>query len=308
MDPRLKNLSYSSLLLLHSCPRKYQLQKLNVSSSEDDEDLSSSSSVTFAFGHIVGDGIQKVFEGYTEDQIFWSEFLMWDADLFAYNDKQKKSYWLGMLAIQKFIELRNNGFLDEYELVYHEGKPAVELGFCITFPDGFKLRGYVDAVLRHKITGEIVVLECKTTSATNLNAAQYKNSAQGVGYSVVLDDIFPELSSYQVLYLAYKTKSFEYELFPFTKSYLQRALWIQETLLDIETIKLYESAGVYPMHGESCLAFYRECGYYGICTLSTEHLTSQLTIEGEAKLVEDNMKYQVQLTLQDLINSQLSKA
>ena len=27
----------------------------------------------------------------------------------------------------------------------------------------------------------------------------------------------------------------------FTKSYLQRALWLQELLLDIETIKLYES-------------------------------------------------------------------
>lgn len=306
MDLRLKQLSYSSLLTLHGCPRKYQLYKLG--SQAEDTDHDGSQSVTFAYGHVVGLGIQLVLQGKTETEILWELFRFWQPDLFAENVKQVKSFWLAIAAVQKFISLRANGLLKDYELVYHDGLPAVELGFIIEFPDGFVYRGYVDAVLRNKHTGEILVLEVKTTSATNLNPATYKNSAQAIGYSVVLDVLFPALSSYKVLYLVYKTKGMEYEQLPFTKSYLQRALWIQELLLDIETIKLYEGAGVYPMHGESCYEFYRECEYLNLCTLSTANLTEALTEEGTEKIVEENAKYQIKLKLEDLIQAQLAKA
>lgn len=309
MDLRLKQLSYSSTLTLHSCPREYQLYKLNGAPKEESEEEELPGTITFAFGHVVGEGIQNVFLGLSEEEIIFKAFLQWDTpSLFDADVKRQKDFWLAVLAIQKFIALKKSGFLDDYELVFHEDAPAVELGFAIHFPEGFTYRGYVDAVLRHKKTGKIVVLECKTTAAANLNAAQYKNSAQAVGYSVVLDELFPTLSAYDVFYLVYKTKVKEWELFPFPKSYLQRALWIQELLLDIETLKLYESAGVYPMRGESCLRFYRECGYYGLCTLSTAHLTKEWQPEMEEGIKKEHKKYQVQLSIQDLIARQLEKA
>ena len=152
-----------------------------------------------------------------------------------------------------------------------------------------------------------MVLEVKTTSATSLNPAQYKNSAQAVGYSVVLDHLFPELSSYEVLYLVYTTKSLEYTSLPFTKSYLQRALWIQELLLDVELIQLYESRGVYPMHGESCLQYYRECKFLQTCTMSTSLLTSPETPESVEKRLQKESEYQIQVTVEDLIQAQLRK-
>jgi hypothetical protein len=192
-----------------------------------------------------------------EDAVIWSAFLGWEIDLDARNDKQGKSFYSAVIALQKFEAIKKL-LLGDYELVYYNGKPATELGFRITFPDGFKLRGFVDAVLRHKVTGKILVLECKTTGSSTINAATFKNSAQAIGYSVVLDVLFPGLSSYKVLYLVYKTKSFEFESLPFEKSYLQRAQWIQEVLLDIESIKMYESHGVYPQRGESCYSWYRE--------------------------------------------------
>jgi hypothetical protein len=260
------------------------------------------SSVTFSFGHIVGLGIQLALQGKTEEQILWELFLMWEPDLFAENPKQVKSFWHGVLAVQKFMRMQEQGFLSDYELVSYNDIPACELSFRITFPDGFKYRGFVDVVLRHKVTGEVLVLELKTTASSALNPATYKNSAQAIGYSVVLDVLFPELSSYKVLYLVYTTKTYEYNQLPFDKSYLQRALWIRELLLDIETIKMYEEAGIYPMRGESCYDFFKECFYYGICTLSTASLTSPLE-EGEEKREE----FQINLTLQDLINSQLAK-
>jgi hypothetical protein len=85
------------------------------------------------------------------------------------------------------------------------------------------------------------------------------------------------------------------------KSYLQRALWIRELMLDIETIKMYEDAGVYPMRGESCYTFFRECRYLDLCTLSN----SSLTTPPPDSIVED--PYQINLTLRDLVEAQLAK-
>ena len=305
IDLRIKQLSYSSNLTLHNCPRKYQLYKLQA--DKDLEPDNSSSSITFSFGHIVGLGIQLTLESKLADVVLWEMFKMWKPDLFSVNEKQNKSFWLGIVAVQKFTAMYSSGFLKDWELVTYNGAPACELSFIIHLPNGFVYRGFVDAVLQNRITGEVRVLEVKTTSSANLNGAEYKNSSQAIGYSIVLDSIFPHLSSYQVLYLVYKTKAMDFETLPFPKSYLQRAQWIQELLLEVSTIELYEGVGVYPMHGESCYNFYRECEYLGVCTLATEHLTSPITPEHIEKIAVDNESYQIKLTLQDLINSQLSK-
>lgn len=303
VDPRLQQLSYSSLLNLHSCPRKFQLQKLSADIEEFESD---SSKITFAFGHVVGHGIQKSIEGATESQCIWEMFLMWNTDLLDSNPKQNKSFWLAVMAVQKFRAMQSEGFLVDYELVYHNDKPACELGFVINFPGSFRYRGFVDIVLRHKYTGEVLVLELKTSSATNLNPAMYKNSAQAIGYSVVLDVLFPDLSSYKVLYLIYQSKSYEYNSMDFVKTYVQRALWIKELLLDIDMIQMYESEKVYPMHGESCYSFFRECDYLNICQLSTELIAKKLTQKVLDKIA--NEEYSVNLTLADLIESQLNKS
>ena len=299
IDYRIRQLSYSSILTLHSCPRKFQLNRLRTTHRSEE---SEKSTVTFAFGHVVGEALAATLEGKELDQIIWKMFLGWHTDLASQDEKSEKSIWTAIFAIQKFWSLREQGFLKEYELVYYESKPATELSFAINFPDGFRLRGFVDAVLRHRVSGEILVLECKTTNSAALNPATYKNSAQAIGYSVVLDHIYPDLSSYKVLYLVYQTKSKEYTPIPFTKTYLQRALWIRELLLDLETIKMYEEAEVYPMHGESCYSFFRECEYFNTCGLSTQYLTKPCTPEEE-----DRTEYQVSLSLSDLLESQLSK-
>lgn len=299
IDYRIRQLSYSSLLTLHQCPRKFQLNRLRTTHRTEVDDKSN---ITFAFGHVVGEGIQNILEGKSETEVIFKAFLGWHADLAASDPKGKKSFWSAAYAILKFASLYSAGFLDEYELVYYNGKPACELSFSILFPGGFRLRGFVDAVLRHKESGKIVVLECKTTSLTNLNPATYKNSSQAIGYSVVLDVLFPDISSYEVIYLVYQTGSQEYTPIPFIKSYHQRALWIRELLLDIEMIEVYENAEVYPMHGESCTSFGRDCEYFNTCTLSTGYLTKPCTPEEE-----DKTKYQIELSLTDLLDSQLSK-
>lgn len=299
-DPRLQQLSYSSLLTLHSCPRRFQLDKLR-----QDVDTEKENNTTFAFGHLVGEGIQLVFMGKSENEIIWTLFRHWDLDIFDENERAQESFWLGIYAIQKFIGMRNAGFLSDWELVYHYGLPAVELGFRITFPDGFKYRGFVDAVIRNTVSGAVGVLEIKTTGLNDIDEAVYKNSAQAIGYSIVLDSIFPGLSSYEVLYLPYKKKAKEFELRPYTKSYLQRALWIQELLMDIESLKMYNDANIWPMRGESCYSFFRQCTYFGTCTLSTNYLVKPVSEKMLDKIASE--EYSVELTLMDLLDTQLGK-
>jgi hypothetical protein len=300
IDYRIRQLSYSSLLTLHTCPRKFELYKKRT---EHRAEESETSTITFSFGHVVGEAIQLALTpGISYSEIVMKMFTTWHADLFSYDEKGAKSFWDAMIALKRFLSLRESGFLQEYELVFHEGKPACELSFCINFPDGFRYRGYVDAVLRHTVSGEVLVLECKTTGSKSLSPTTYKNSAQAIGYSIVLDVLFEHLSSYQVLYLIYQTHSREYTTIPFVKTYLQRALWIQELLLDIETIKLYEAASVYPMRGESCYNFFRDCEYLQSCTMSNTYITKPCTPE-----VEDKEVYQINLSLADLLENQLGK-
>lgn len=303
-DPRLKQLSYSSNLTKHECPRKFQLYKLNAE-VRDPKEENVDETVTFGFGHAVGEGIQSLTAGASLETVMFQTFLKWKGDIFYTDVKRNKSLWLAIFAIQKFQYLRASGFLENYELVYHNSRPAVELGFRIHLPKGYKYRGFVDLVLRNTKTGEVVVLEIKTSSG-NVIHNSYKNSAQAIGYSIVLDWLFPELSSYQVLYLVYKTKEYEYEPVLYTKTYLQRALWIQELLLEVETQELYEKVGVYPMFGESCISkFYRECEYLHICTLPTERITKPLTQKILDTLAEE--KYDVEVSIEDLITAQLKK-
>lgn len=305
MDIRLKQLSYSSRLTLHSCPRKYQLYKLNLEPQSED---SISENVTFAYGHAVGAGIQSYITDHSEFNAIMAAFQAWTPDLLADNPKQAKSIWTAIAAVQRFIAMCNAGFLSDWNLAYYNGAPATELSFIITFPDGFTYKGFVDAVLVHSVTGAVMVLELKTTSAQYVSAAMYKNSAQAIGYSIVLDALFPDLSSYEVQYLIYKTKAADYEVMPFMKNYLQRALWIRELLLDIDSIKMYHEAGVFPMHGESCNDFFRECDYFNQCTLATQHLITDLTEEQKGEILESNeSKFQIKLHLNDLIAAQLRK-
>lgn len=277
---------------------------MNVRGTEED----SHTSVTFAFGHVVGLGIQEYITHHNLNETYWKCFLEWDCDLLDENEKQKKSFWLAMSAVEKFVASCNHGFMADWSLAYYQGKPATELSFVIHLPDGFTYKGFVDAVLHNDKTDEVMVLECKTSSATALNGAEYKNSFQGIGYSIVLDALFPQLSSYTVKYLVYKTKAAEFESLDFEKSYLDRALWIRTLLLNVDILKMYNDVGIYPQHGESCNDFYRECEFFGLCSLSTESLTDTIT-EEETQAIQNKLdtEFQISLSLNDLIASQLSK-
>ena len=291
IDPRLLLLSHSSRTTLHRCPRKYQLQKIASTPFHKEEN------VTLAFGTVVGLGIQCVLENKPINTVIMEMLLAWRLpDLYEEEEKTKKSFFLAIFAVQQFTAIRN-GALAEYELAYFNGKPAVELSFRIALPDGFKYRGFVDVVLRHKTTGKLLVLEVKTTGAKTVTEATYKNSGQALGYSLILDAIAPHESEYEVWYLVYLSSTQQFEILPFRKHYSDRAFWIQELLMDVERIQYYENNGRYPSYGESCYDFFRVCQFYSNCQMST----AMLSIAYDPETMADKNEYLLELSLLDLV-------
>jgi len=297
IDPRLTRLSYSGRNLLHSCPRKYQLTKISKAPYEAEDN------VTLAFGTVVGLGIQCVLEDKQWTQVVFEMFMAWNlADIYAEEERLNKSFWTAIFAVQSFQSIRT-GPLADYELAYFKDKPAVELSFRISLPNEFTYRGYVDVVLRHKITGQLLVLEVKTTGSKYVSEASYKNSSQALGYSLVLDSIAPNESEYKVWYLVYMTTVQRFELFPFEKHYSDRAFWIQELMMDVQRLQYYEEQDRYPCYGESCNSFNRVCEFFTICTMNTR----TLAVAYNEKEMQDKGEYSLELSLLDIIQSQLDR-
>lgn len=297
VDPRYLRTSYSSSLDLHACPRFYQLSRLKAPRQED-----ASSNITFSYGHAVGEGIQEFLIHRNLDKAIWTMFLHWDVELFDENEKQKKSFFRAVAALMQFASLCNEGLLSDYEVVEFNGKPAAELSFRIHFPHT-TYRGYIDLVLRHILTGELLILELKTSSANYINHYQYKNSAQAIGYSVILDKIAPGTTAYSVLYLVQLTKLERFEVFEFPKTYHQRALWVKDRLWDEQIIlglaEYYGNYGIWPMHGESCTRFGRTCDFMDMCHLQTENVMAPLR---ENQLTESTT-YDFEFTVQELLEA-----
>ena len=312
----IRRLSYSSLLELHKCPRKFFLNR-HVRQEEK--------SIHLSFGSAFGSGIQEVMKGSSLEMAWFKAFLAWDIDTEEEIEKDKKSLWTAVLMIRKFAEevwpsMRNKG----WELLFYKGKPTDELGFKINFFDDFYLLGFIDAVLINKRTGEIKVFECKTTKYNTVSEALYANSWQAIGYSVVLDKLLTgnlemqgqAYSSYEVLYFVLKSTALDFEIFPFKKTRSKKAVWLQNIVGDIERIQKYEEEDNFPMYGESCwdYAAFRPCFYYGSCHMSlrglflkTAEQLGQVVVDKQEK-EEAEGKYAVVVSLAEIIDNQLEAA
>ena len=167
----IKLLSHSSIETLHSCPRKFEIYRMNYAPKEK-------GTIDTAFGHAVGVGVQELLISKSANETLtttntsllseyqnavWKMFLSWEVDIDEVKPKSKKSFHAACLAVEKYQQQLLPLLTSEWELAYFEGKPAVELGFIIKLPNDYYYRGYVDAVLVNKQEKRFRVLELKTT-------------------------------------------------------------------------------------------------------------------------------------------------
>lgn len=307
IDFRYTNLSYSSINMLQSCPREFQLYRLNAEVGERDL----STVVTFAFGTAVGDAVQNLFITKDLEATIFKLFCSWPCDFFAESPKHKKSLAYAIAAIEQlYSHMDSLGFMNEYTVLEYNGRPAQELGFRILLDERvhdklvqFNLRGYMDLAVHDSTNNESTVIEVKTSSAKYLHPASYKNSAQALSYSVVLDKIEQGTSSYMVKYLVYLTELERWEIMEFPKTYHQRAILLRDVMLTVGEIKQYvEQIGNYgnwPMRGGSCYKYGKPCQFFDICELPTNRIMKplkQIHID-----TEENKPYDFVLKLEELL-------
>lgn len=306
----LKLLSHSSTVLLHKCPRKYELYKM-LPKSELANDGDDDAGGHLSFGAATGVGVQEYLRSDRLDDAIFKTFMEWNSFLDDDNGvRARKTFWHVVHAIERFTGFRHTA-LSGYDLVYFEDKPAIELGFQIDCGDGFFYRGFLDALLLHKMRNELAVYEGKTTRNKDIHDAMFKHSGQSLGYSVVIDSVARLIgkqvtSSFKVNYAVYKTFSYEWELMPFTKNFTHRAMWLKNLFLDKKRIIQYANDGYFPMYGENCFDFFRPCQYFGTCELSNANLIGPP--EEVAEQNEDPDKYQFKFHINELIEAQLEAA
>jgi hypothetical protein len=254
-------LSHSTLLLLHSCERKLQLRKLLAGDDDKEE------SAHLTFGTAYGVGVASYLTYQDQDRALLACWLAYYPEL-EYKTKSLTKCLAALMA--SFAHL--DSLLDDYELVSFNSKPAVELSFRLNINADYYFVGHIDAILKHRYSGIHVVFECKHTGSnlTDLDPL-YKNSGQALGYSIVLDRITGQaLSSYGVLYfVAQVGKDYQpkiHTLF-YDKTITDRLHWFITLGLDVKHLEEMKELNIYPMRGNSCVAFNRPCMYFGTCQL-----------------------------------------
>lgn len=295
----LKLLSHSAIQTLRSCPRKFELDRLQTTKKNDP-------TIHTAFGSALGSGIQKLLETNSLDAAIMEAFLKWDVDLYETLPKAYKSFPHVIQGLRNFYA-DAYPMLDEWELFWFPSKnglaPAIELSFVVKLPLGYYYRGFLDGVLRHKTTHKYRVLELKTTGSKFVDEASYSNSFQGVGYSIILDRIAPKgYSDYEVLYLVYKTYNQTFEDYPFLKLASHRMNWLNDLLLTVEIIELYKRTKRFSTNGDSCKAFGRTCRFYEECNYANESIFAGANIQYEDTL--DESEFDFVFTYEELLNYQ----
>lgn len=275
-----KGSSYSRSEMLRTCPRKFELMsKFRLFPRRE--------SVTFAYGHAVGAGVQAVLAGSNFDRAVLAVLFNYDYpidQMGTYNESMaNKSYWHAVKYIEKFYYLYHNGLLPAlqgWEIAkFKDGQgnevSGVELTFVVDLGDGYTYEGHIDLVMYHPLKNKYMVIELKTNGGFNVQELSYKNSAQGLGYSCIIDMIAGDLkasSSFDVLYIVAKSRTMEFLPFVFTKTPAMKSEWILTVLTEKATVDMYEAQGFYPKFGGSCLHFQRPCDVIDFCNRPNEEL------------------------------------
>lgn len=288
-------LSHSALDLLNSCERKFQLDRL-LEGSPDREDSEHTVFGT-AFGAAVAHYMlhQNVDEALVE---LWKHYY----PVLEHGVKTEEQCLGAFLSIVPSLD----NLLMDWEVMFFQDKPAVELSFRLDIDEQFYFVGYVDLVLRNRFSGKTAIMEVKTTSLglTDLDAV-YKNSGQALGYSIVLDHIVGEKNNeYEVIYVVAQINSksamsFKSHVLYYPKTIHDRLDWFITLGMDVDRLHSMLDMNVFPRRGASCLKFMRACPHLGTCNLHGLDIYKDIPI--------DTIEYQFVYNLNELIIEHLER-
>lgn len=260
--------SYSMQQLLHACPRKFQIAKLQA---DNEAVIEKEVNCDFAFGHAVGAGVAVFDKTGDLRQAIWAAFLAWNIDLFEEAPRKpmrpnpNKSFYHAIWALYVYETfVKDETDLDEYDVVQIEATIAVDM------ENGYFYSGHIDEVLQNKFTKKYRVKENKTTVYATVDPAMYANSEQALSYAVVIDSFGS--SEYEVLYTVYSSTEQRWMQFIFVKSPLAKVEWLQDQAFVASEINLYSEHNFFPKRGQACIGFGRRCQHFESCDFNSERV------------------------------------
>ena len=274
--------SYSSFGMLGSCPRKYAKYKIYP-----DNELYRDESAALSQGRAVGHGYACWLETGNKDLAMletWRHFYPPLID-------NVRDITKACIIVQKLAEFDMQG----WQLAVLNGKPCTETSFAIKLSDevlyedgsirypAIYFVGFLDAILQHSRSFDLLPLELKTTTLTANIRENFMNSSQGNGYGLVLDKIAAMIGrpvglNYDIQYMvaqAHRAVADQYNptihfgnKFRFTKTISDRLEWLIDLKLTQGRILNYLDMDMFPRNGSSCLNYNKLCPFSGVCNLT----------------------------------------
>jgi hypothetical protein len=252
-------------------------------------------------GHSFGAGIATYLLTKNKELALYKAWLAYHP---VVEDKKRTETIALNLVTASFTALDN--ILQDWEVAYFNGKPAVELSFRLNIDENNYYVGYIDIVLRNKFTGIYAILENKTTALNLFDlSCMYANSGQALGYSIVLDRIAgQELSDYEVQYFVgqlgsgngYQPTIYN---FHFPKTLSDRLNWFISLQMDMDHLKQMLELNIFPMRGHNCLQYMRPCKHFSTCQLHGLDTYKEIPV--------DEIVYDFVYELDDVVASHLER-
>lgn len=283
-------LSYSSLNVFSSCPRKFEFDKFYPKPPRIMDD-----NYAADVGTALHAGYQHYLATHDRDESVW---VFMQAFPVADEWSQTNDYRSMEAALSTLEEMFDSVKMLEYELarirrpnnmaeiaVGLEGGvivPAVEVPFEIRFPGldippcdafpegaGIAVIGYIDAIMQNLGTGMYRTLDIKTSRMKLLDATgKFKFDAQQVPYGIVVDHIAQgEVDSFEVLYLDCYIDLLEpsVSLYPFIKTRADLQDWATNKLIQFRQIAGFAGSNYFPRTDGGCLFYNKPCRYLDPC-------------------------------------------
>lgn len=295
MNTQPLRLSHSTREILHTCERKFQLERLLKGHDEKE------TSPYFSRGHAWGAGIQTYLVTGDFDLSLFNAWLAYFPEEEFYPKVFQSRVLNDLVCVKpKLDELR-----DEYRVAIFNGKPAIELSIRLNINSDYYYVMYVDAVLQNIETKRYGTLELKRTGSNLTDITPlYKNSDQALGYSIGLDQIAgEELSEYDLIYLVGQDQKDslipKFHRFVFPKTLYDRLNWFISLGLDVQHLEEMKKINIYPKRGDSCIRFNKPCPHFGICNIYSG--------DEEKEIPVDENKYQFTYEITEIIENHLRR-
>lgn len=288
-------LSHSALDVLHTCERKFQLDRLLVNDNEKRDYPAT------VLGKAFGAGVQSYMVHQDREKAIFDTYMAY----YPIEEDNQRSEEVAINMVICAIPYLDNLLLD-YKVLTFNGKPAIELSFRLDIDDKFYFVGYVDLVLENLWDGRCAVMEVKTTALKLHDLSPlYQNSGQALGYSIVLDKILgQEKSEYDVLYFIGQlgsgngfTPIITKQVYP--KSLQDRLNWFITLGMDVEHLHTMLLHNVFPLRGSNCLQYMRACPHLGTCNLHS--------LDRYKEEEEDLIDYQFSYSLDSVIENHINR-